>query len=484
MCMALATLLQSLQRKEHIDGMNKVHLKCIAFGHDLKSVIDNSTAMGGKSLLRPSGQFAFTNISLYSVYLQSTSLIASPKNNINAVKHSFLGPFGSVDMIFVEVTKHFLQFIQKFRREEPILYLNIHHLSIFVLFLQRGQEIIFSLSLDRYLCPVTKVISIQTARVSFGFDAHCESGPRANLSYINNALFATIFANLNKSVKVDDVCSTILQLDNVQNLNIEWMLFGRVSFRSPIKYTPYEWTIGNREVVSFQACGLIPNANSICIIAQRGVQHVTYVMTALASITFVYILPGHGFVEGLNMFELSHVGGIVWAGRPLILFRSLTTLCILSSATFDLKATNGINYFTKVFAQWYRTCLAANEVTWLAGIVTDILIVYTTERTLKYATANSILVWVLSACIALLMPVVPEFTINPQCQIDILDYQVVCNWGNIDIGSLPRLLLLCVIVILCNGTYFISTRLLCKQTSHAASSSLLLSGGTRFLVEQ
>ncbi|OQS04885.1 hypothetical protein THRCLA_20772 [Thraustotheca clavata] len=61
-----------------------------ALGNDLKSILDNSTMMGGKSLLRSSTQFAFYNISLQEVYFHSTSLIQAPWHEIYKAQEAYL----------------------------------------------------------------------------------------------------------------------------------------------------------------------------------------------------------------------------------------------------------------------------------------------------------------------------------------------------------------------------------------------------------
>ncbi|OQR87536.1 hypothetical protein THRCLA_10450, partial [Thraustotheca clavata] len=100
-------------------------------GNDLKSIANNNTLMGGKSLLRASSKFAFGNFSLQDVYLRSTSYIPSPWDAVYHTQESILGPFGSIDMLYVgvphlaqEISRHFLIYVQNVRRQEPNLYLN------------------------------------------------------------------------------------------------------------------------------------------------------------------------------------------------------------------------------------------------------------------------------------------------------------------------------------------------------------------------
>ncbi|OQS04883.1 hypothetical protein THRCLA_02914 [Thraustotheca clavata] len=110
----------------------------------------------------------------------------------------------------------------------------------------------------------------------------------------------------------------------------------------------YDWIIGNSEVVSFQGDNgnltLLGNNLAdykqlvdLSLLPTRGVQYATFVMIALASITFIYVITSHGYVEGQNMFEL------IWVGRPLVLLRSLTSgYHKMESTTFRVYNSLGI----------------------------------------------------------------------------------------------------------------------------------------------
>ncbi|OQS04879.1 hypothetical protein THRCLA_02918 [Thraustotheca clavata] len=534
-----------------------------ALGNDLKSILDNSTIIGGKSLLRSSPQYAFSNTSLQDEYLRSTSYISSPSDPIYAALEDYIGPFGSIDMIYIgvpnavrESAEGILQFSQTIRQRDSLRYHNISNEFELLGAPRIWLNINFQTVGGSILCPIQDSgypRSILQGYESFSFDVICDPTDYYTYSHFmpsrNHIIFAVILANLKASMNISNICeqafysnqcqsiinSTLRILsDNstdelynswsaviynaVYELNIERMQFGQnnTSYQVTLYHIPllnpadnqfdffawlmlYDWIIGKSEVVSFQGDNgnltLLGNTladftqqvdssqlPTVCaLLAQRCVQYVTFVMIALACITFLYIVFSRGNVEGLNMFELSRVGGMVWIGRPLVLLRSLTALCILSTATVELTTQNGISYFGKTQELWYQTCLAANEVTWLVGIVNDIFIVYTREWTLKYAAVNSILVWIVSACLATITPTVPTITIDPQCQIDTLDYQVTCNLGDVAIGSLSRLLLLCGIVALCNVFCFVGASWFFKAPATAASSSLLLCGGARYL---
>ncbi|EQC28290.1 hypothetical protein SDRG_13971 [Saprolegnia diclina VS20] len=223
----------------------------------------------------------------------------------------------------------------------------------------------------------------------------------------------------------------------IHALNIEWVQFGMVNETAPIElyHLPvldpsdptfdyfawlflYDWAIGNREVISFQGdlgsltvmgdtlpqlLQTVDNAQLptvFALYALQAIRYVTFVMIMLAAVTFVYILLSRGHIQGLNMFEMSRVGGIVWIGRPLVVVRSITALCLLSTASIELQTDGVFSYFVTTPVPLLTTCLAANEVTWLVGIVNDISLVWTQDHTIAYATINSLLMWLISALIS------------------------------------------------------------------------------------
>ncbi|OQS04884.1 hypothetical protein THRCLA_02913, partial [Thraustotheca clavata] len=538
------------------------------FGNDLKSILTNTTLIGGKSLLRSSSSFAFANVSLQDIYLHSTSYIPSPwQSNYAALEKSF-GPFGSFDMNYIgvprqvqEVAREFINFVREISQEDFGLYFNISDTYLLLPVPKKWmKEDVLTIG-GSVLCPIqASEYETQIAwslYPSFSYDMSCDPSTLFTSPYLftsrNHAIFSAIFSNVGEVKNLSEVCipvwyeqemceqlinSTIqllrkhspqflyssraaLLYDSVYELNIEWVQFVKenTSAHTTIYRTLildpadtsfdffgwqllYDWIIGDSEVVSFQGDNgnltLLSNTLNkykqpvdisqlptvFALFAQRGVQYVTIVIIAVASTAFLYIILSRGHVEGFNMLELSRIGGITWIGRPLVLLRSLTALCLLSTNTVDLKVQNGFSQFYHAPESWYKTCLAANEVTWLVGIVNDVCIIYTKEWTIKYATFNSILVWIISACLATLSPIQAKITINPHCQIDTLDFQITCNVGDVAIGSYNRLLILGGTVVLCHCLCYKVSRYLWPSSDNKTSSSPLLSGAARFLFVQ
>ncbi|OQR89557.1 hypothetical protein ACHHYP_06214 [Achlya hypogyna] len=261
----------------------------------------------------------------------------------------------------------------------------------------------------------------------------------------------------------------------------------------------YEWVLGAREVISFEG-----DASSLALLTdlqapllqptqawqvtanvaqylRNGVLYVTSLVIGMTFIVIIYMISGGGHYEGRNLLKLGRVGGIVWVGRPLLLLRSMTALCVLSTATLELQYSSNISYLSTSPTPWYKTLLAANEVTWLASIINDITLVVTQEYSPYYVTLNGIVVSIIVAVVTAVAPVVAKTAIDLQCSIAEMDFQVVCTAGTIEIGHMARLQVLIGIVLVCNSVSFGVVKLVLGAKPSDAASSLFLSAGAKYL---
>ncbi|OQR95176.1 hypothetical protein ACHHYP_00239 [Achlya hypogyna] len=261
----------------------------------------------------------------------------------------------------------------------------------------------------------------------------------------------------------------------------------------------YDWVLGFREVVAFQGDSgtltLITDlepalaqqvdagqmTQDFARYCRAAVWYVTCVMIVVAAVALGYTLQSRGQLQGLNLFELCRVGGIVWVGRPLLLLRSLTALCVLSTGSLELVFSGNLSRFAVVPTPWYKVCLASGEVTWLAAVVTDVLLVATQEYAGYYVTLNSVCVWLTVALLAVLDPVQAQISVRRSCVIAMLDEAVVCNTGAIAIGSSARLVQLVVIVVGWNLVSFLAARHFVGDKPEAGVHSHLLSANAKYL---
>ncbi|OQR91486.1 hypothetical protein THRCLA_08974, partial [Thraustotheca clavata] len=261
----------------------------------------------------------------------------------------------------------------------------------------------------------------------------------------------------------------------------------------------YDWVLGFREVVSIQGdygnmtllTELEPplaqpvqawqNSSNAARYCQIAVWYVTCVMILVATLVSCYLVLARGYVQGLNMFELCRVGGIIWVGRPLLFLRGLTALCMLSTGTIELVYSGYLTYFTIAPTPWYKTWLAAGEVTWLVAVVNDVMLIATKEYSAYYVTINSFLVWLTVGVWTTLNPVDVEFTIDQSCSLTDINFQVECTSGYISIGQPRRLYILGLIIVLWNLVSFSLVKKLLVTRPHKELESFLLSPNATYL---
>ncbi|EQC34277.1 hypothetical protein SDRG_08050 [Saprolegnia diclina VS20] len=335
---------------------------------------------------------------------------------------------------------------------------------------------------------------------------------RSTVSYINSYV-----------PQSEAVRASILDIrDTVRALDISFLLFFRDNATTPVLQLQsrklldpsesnfeffawlylYDWVLGIREVISFQgdtaSLTLITDyqpplsqatqawqvPSNIARYLRAGVLYVTGVMMAIAGLATVYIMISHGALEGWNMLELGRVGGIVWVGRPFLLLRSVTAMVVLSTATLQLQNSGYLSYFVTVRDPWYKTLLAANEVTWLITIVNDILLVFTGQYATHYAMLNGLLVWVAAALLTNLAPVTATTSIDLACVSEQVDAQAACTSGSIQIGSLLRMAILVGTVLGSHGICYLVVKCGVRTTTSVPMASLFLTSGAKFLFEQ
>ncbi|OQR97533.1 hypothetical protein ACHHYP_10726 [Achlya hypogyna] len=221
-----------------------------------------------------------------------------------------------------------------------------------------------------------------------------------------------------------------------------------------------DWLAGNREVVAF--CGV---RGSIVTLSARApvragplnglevpinvsyyaryvLVYITGVLFFVACLAGVYVLASRGRVHGLNMFAINRVTGLVWIGRPLLLLRGVTALCLLSTAALTLEQSRGFYFLAAPRPSWLATVMAAGETTWLVFILNDGFSLATKQYTAVYAAQSSILVWAVAALWSLVSPVQHSATVARACDVVAVDLQLVCHGGSVAIGSARRLVAL------------------------------------------
>ncbi|OQS03081.1 hypothetical protein THRCLA_04606, partial [Thraustotheca clavata] len=267
----------------------------------------------------------------------------------------------------------------------------------------------------------------------------------------------------------------------------------------------YDWAMGIREVVqldgdnstlSIISTFFIPTTfvvdemevpKSFSTYCRVLCEYVSYILAVIAIIAGLYSLLNQCTTEGLNLFETNRVGGLVWVGRPLLLVRSLTALAILSTATLELQVIGSVSVLASTRSNastlmlFLTKFLAAGEVTWLVYIIQDLAMVFTRETTTLYCPISALSTWFVSFCLSIATPVIHQASINRQCSIEIIDYQLVCSSGNLVIGNVYRFSTLIAFSFGISIVFYLYYRYRYPISRYIEYPSSLLSCGGKYL---
>ncbi|KAF0685602.1 Aste57867_22531 [Aphanomyces stellatus] len=164
---------------------------------------------------------------------------------------------------------------------------------------------------------------------------------------------------------------------------------------------------------------------NLALYLRNTVWYVTSAVIVVAGLVAVYVILSRGHIKVLNPLELQRVGAIVWIADHC-------SLCLVFNES--------TSYFQVLRDPWYKTLLAANEVSRLVAIVNDIAMAFTREYTVYYATINSVLFWLVIVALSVASPMSHSVTIDMQCQLAQVDFQIVCTSGVVTSGHVSRYL--------------------------------------------
>ncbi|OQR89855.1 hypothetical protein THRCLA_09541 [Thraustotheca clavata] len=214
----------------------------------------------------------------------------------------------------------------------------------------------------------------------------------------------------------------------------------------------FEWASGQREVFQGDisnltllsarsdplSMALSPNniPVQIAYIFQRCAQYVTLVLIGVAFLLAFYGLLCRGHIEGLNLFEMNRIVGYVCVGRSLLII--ITAVRLLNTSPQELVQIQAATQITSPRLSWYKTFLAASELTWFVYMLNDVLSFLTKSYTTYYAMKSSILTWSIAIIYTIISPQVYEAKLDRSCIFIDMDMQLVCNSAFISIGSFSR----------------------------------------------
>ena len=285
-------------------------------------------------------------------------------------------------------------------------------------------------------------------------------------------------------------------------------LFGEPGMHFASWTMVYDWAVDTREVLAFDgdiasfavisttshvvsmAANTIEMPLNVVLFLRTLCQYVSGVLAGIALVAIGYTLLNAFTTEGRNLFLLNRVAGAVWIGRPLLCVRSLTALCILSTATLQLQRTDFVTTATTSRQDVSRTLLtfskvlAASELGWLVYMLEDVFMIYTREYATRYTTKTALLTWLVATVLSFASPVEHSVRLQPSCTIVEMDFSLACQNGDVAIGSRRRLLVLVAIAIGISSAFFAIARLVGARARVVdAYESHLTSCGAKYLFE-
>ncbi|KDO15862.1 hypothetical protein SPRG_18601 [Saprolegnia parasitica CBS 223.65] len=263
----------------------------------------------------------------------------------------------------------------------------------------------------------------------------------------------------------------------------------------------YEWATGAREAVIFTGdAGTITSLSqrtpplkispdpgevpvSFASFCQGCILYVTGLLIAVAGLVTIYSLSLRGRIEAFNLFELSRIVGHVWAGRLVLLLRSLTAIWILNTAPLLLTQVGAATVMTSTSLTWYKTILAASEVSWLVYALNDLFSVMTQQYTATYAPKSAFLTWFVATLWSFVSPVAARAQLHRDCSFVDMDAGIFCSSAMISIGSTRGSIALVAMALACILLTYALDRLRFPQLPPVQVHSLLLNAQSLYLFD-
>ncbi|OQR89306.1 hypothetical protein THRCLA_09803 [Thraustotheca clavata] len=263
----------------------------------------------------------------------------------------------------------------------------------------------------------------------------------------------------------------------------------------------YEWAAGHREVVKFLGdYGSITSISygnqpittsaaksdipvSFASIFLGCTMYITWVLICIAGLVAIYGVFHKGHIEATNLFELNRIVGHVWAGRSILLLRSIVAIWILNTVQLSLAIESKATFLTAPELPWYQTILAASEVTWLVYVLNDVFSVFTEQYTTYYAYKSSTLTWFIVALWSFFTPRHFSIELDRECSYIDMDYYLICNSASIQIGSTTGVIIVVIVAFSCVIGCYILERIFFGSRPHLHLETLLLDSQCLYLLD-
>ncbi|RHY27421.1 hypothetical protein DYB32_006788 [Aphanomyces invadans] len=243
-----------------------------------------------------------------------------------------------------------------------------------------------------------------------------------------------------------------------------WPFFGWI--------TLYEWLDGRREVFDFQGDvgrfklmsaplpfqSMVANPAQLPHSACKYVHYISiYVSMVLVGVAIVASMAGLASLcsTARSPGHLSHwiffnrVVGSVWVGRPMLCIRGMTAVMVLATAPIDLVKSHGYTQLMSAPRSVGHVAVVAGEATWLSYVLSDILLpTMHSDVARVVAPLSALAAWTASVLLEVADPWQVRATLGRDtCHIQSFRHGVSCASGEIQVGSVHRVLALVLVQV-------------------------------------
>ncbi|OQR81884.1 hypothetical protein THRCLA_11318, partial [Thraustotheca clavata] len=245
----------------------------------------------------------------------------------------------------------------------------------------------------------------------------------------------------------------------------------------------YDWLQGDREVFKFESDQglylLITDYNEPAQFPANPLELTQYACTyiwmilvyssiLMVCVVLIIILTTIATKDercGLDLVLFHRVASIVWVGRPFLALRGFSALVLLSTSPLDFMSENGISKFVVKPRSTIEAMVFASEATWITYVIVDLILPLTQHHAATYAPTSAFMAWITMVAIEISSPFVATASINQTCSIVTLGLSATCSGGVVQIGSVSRFIILCLINILSVFTALCYTLVFVKSTN-------------------
>ncbi|KAF0686733.1 Aste57867_21481 [Aphanomyces stellatus] len=263
----------------------------------------------------------------------------------------------------------------------------------------------------------------------------------------------------------------------------------------------YEWAAGLREVVSFQGdvgsittisayytpLTFVPNPSEVpsdlALVLRTCILYITALFLVHTVFVLVYAIVSRGHIEYANVFRISRLVGLVWAGRPFLFVRSMSAMIYLNTSSLALTQRGAMTGLVPPHVAWFNLLLASLELQWFVYVLNDAFSCVTQHFTSFYAGKSA---WAASIVVWIWMQERPNSAtaaLDRTCTAIDMDLELTCDSGVLEIGRVSYLFVSMAICFSSVAVCYVVEKYIRQSGSTLDIPSLLLSSQAKYMLD-